>query len=159
MAPPEGVWKVNCDASFSKSNGRSCVAYICRDRSGSIIHFNVKYFQCQSALHAEVLAVWEAVAFASNHQSQNFVIESDCLSAINLCSDHSEVWPWDCEVVGLEISGLVSLYNNVSFNHVRRIANHVADWLTKHPSALVLYDSVFNVHPGFLDILQKDLSV
>ena len=110
----------------------------------------------QSPLQAEMFAIREAALYASKQNNRRFIIESDCLEAVNICKSSTEERQWEVDVLWEEIRRLVSINDNVIFNYVSRKGNQLADWLCKNNSAITFSNSIFNVHPVFMNLVLKD---
>ncbi|KAL5741976.1 hypothetical protein ACOSP7_028708 [Xanthoceras sorbifolium] len=128
--PPDGVFKLNVDASVV--SGLSCygVGLIFRDDSGFPVL--VKSQLCSGSISVEVAearAVLEGVSLAVELAFFPLSIESDSLSVVQLCRGD---WISRGDV-GHVIGNILSLLNNraAAFAFVPRCSNSIADFLAK----------------------------
>ena len=85
------------------------------------------------------------------------IIESDYLNAISLCQDSQKNPSWDIEALIIEITQLLALTTNISFNHVPRALNKVADWITRNGQTLCYCNRLFNVQQELLYLISQEV--
>ncbi|KAL5740942.1 hypothetical protein ACOSQ2_030122 [Xanthoceras sorbifolium] len=128
--PPDGVFKLNVDASVVSGLGCYGVGLIFRDDSGFPVL--VKSQLCSGSISVEVAearAVLEGVSLAVELAFFPLSIESDSLSVVQLCRGD---WISRGDV-GHVIGNILSLLNNraAAFAFVPRCSNSIADFLAK----------------------------
>lgn len=125
----DGSFKINCDASFSKSG--TTIACVVRDASGMLIDFFGKNVDTSSAMVTEALAIREATIFYLKVVFSRVAIESNSANVLAWCSYGGLELPW---VVAPIIHDVSSLLRNVDvlFSHIRHLANKVANFVARY---------------------------
>ncbi|XP_056695826.1 uncharacterized protein [Spinacia oleracea] len=116
LAPPEGIIKINCDASLSTEE------WVPRDWKGDVIFSaSIRVRAYCPPVVAECMAAAMAVHLASNHGLSNVIIETDCLVLVNrLCK--ALIFFTDLDAI---------LEDTISWCHVKRDGNTVAHNLAR----------------------------
>nr|KYP55631.1 Putative ribonuclease H protein At1g65750 family [Cajanus cajan] len=144
VCPPSGFIKLNGDGAVSYSGTSSCGGLI-RDPDGRcIMAFSRKLDRC-SVIKAELWAITQGLRLIHLKKlGTHILIESNSLEAITLlrngCPRQNE-----CFDIVQEISELAASCETVSYLHIGREANLVADLLAKQCNIgeenLIIYDS------------------
>lgn len=132
VAPPDGWWKLNVDASFL-SVDKAATGGIIRDHSGTLIQAFCKRIEAPSPLAAELIAILSGINLALAHQSTHMIMESDCKHAIDLIKSHTPDLMLEPEAQ-LLVDAIKSKINtdwSVVFNHIHRSCNSCADGLAR----------------------------
>jgi hypothetical protein len=80
IAPPEGLTKINVDATFAKTTCKGAIGIVCRSRDGTYMGVSAVVFD--GLTHPgtlEALACREALDLASDLPLGLILIASDCL--------------------------------------------------------------------------------
>nr|KYP65493.1 Putative ribonuclease H protein At1g65750 family [Cajanus cajan] len=156
--PPSGYIKLNGDGAVSNAGTSSCGGLV-RDSNGRcILAYSRKLDHC-SVLKAELWAILQGLRLIHLRSlGSHILIESDSLEAITLLKNGCPRQR-DCSYLVQQISELAASCETVSYMHIGREANLVADLLAKHhpllEENLVVYDSP----PSFiLPLLTADMA-
>lgn len=83
--PQQGWMKVNVDGSYDAQTGTGGIEVVLRDSEGNVIAASCKQLaSCRNALEAELLACKEGAVLALQWTFLPFVLEMDCLVAIQM---------------------------------------------------------------------------
>lgn len=84
-APPEGVLKINVDASFSQDSASFSVGMMRNHRGEFLLGKNLSREKPDSAFEAEALGVREALSWIKEQrlQNHNILLESDSLLVVS----------------------------------------------------------------------------
>ena len=107
----------------------------------------------QNPIKAEALALLLGVQKVKQLHISNLQIEGDSLIIIDHLRDKSRC-PWEIELLMSYIKLLLQRVENISFSHVPRDGNKVADKVA-HLSRFAKGQEVFN-NPGLQDLIHKD---
>jgi hypothetical protein len=145
LAPPEGVMKINMDASVSKNLKVASVADVVHDTTGSFLGALTMVLEgILDPETLEVLACREGLALASDLGLQRFRMASDCINAVRSIQEGSL---GSCGNMIKEIRFILSTFVEAELVHKGRDANVDADRLTKSST----YSSLGR-HVWFLDL-------
>lgn len=123
--PTTGELKINCDGSFCAENLKGALAVIVRDEDGDFLTGSSRCFPCNSPLHAEGMAIDEALDLILAIDIRKAIVESDCLEVVKSCEN--DPIPWQICSIVKEIRRKVRQHGNVKVNWIRREANKSAD--------------------------------
>jgi hypothetical protein len=122
---PEGIIKINMDASYDVDQGKDGMGAVARDSRGKFrianckeIHFVADYFM------ADAYALGEGLSLAQQLGTTNFIIQSGNMEECGFSSMTSTTILNDCRII---LSG----FRNISFEHCSRKANEVAHALAR----------------------------
>ncbi|EOY13353.1 Uncharacterized protein TCM_031897 [Theobroma cacao] len=113
--------------------GPAGIGGLLRDHLGFIRGTFSNHIGTEDSNLAEFKAIHEGLKFfltspwASSH---NLVIERDSSNGISWVKDHKKV-PWRMKNLSTAIEVYLHKYTRISFNHVKREANTIADGLSK----------------------------
>ncbi|KAL4301928.1 hypothetical protein GQ457_10G020040 [Hibiscus cannabinus] len=125
--PPPGWFKANTDASVCNQTALAAVGWVLRDDCGEwVFGFSRKVGRC-SVLLAELWAIHDMLQHVWALGPRKVLIESDNVEAIRILQYRSPALP-DHALV-FSIKELTSRAWDLSFMHVPRLANRVADGL------------------------------
>ncbi|EEF30137.1 conserved hypothetical protein [Ricinus communis] len=157
--PPDGLYKINCDASFHQSNGIGKAAFVCRDARGSLIFAGCKEFCCRSAVVAEEAeALREAVRFVEGISWQSIFFEFDALVVISSLASHKDQTPWRILSIVEEIANRSGKIFNVQFRHISRESNKVAHRLSRNVGVLDFRGILYQAPSILSNLLYEDIS-
>nr|KYP44610.1 Putative ribonuclease H protein At1g65750 family [Cajanus cajan] len=149
VCPPSGLIKLNGDGAVSYSGTSSCGGLI-RDPDGRcILAFSRQLDRC-SVIKAELWAITQGLRLIHLKKlGTHILIESDSLEAITLlrngCPRQNE-----CFDLVQEISELAASCETVSYLHIGREANLVADLLAKQCNIGEENLIIYNSPPSFI---------
>nr|KYP65965.1 Putative ribonuclease H protein At1g65750 family [Cajanus cajan] len=156
--PPRSLFKLNCDGSVSQARGASCGG-ILRDEEGRfILAYSCHIGRC-SIIQTELWAILHGLRIIQSRKlSGRVMVESDSSLEIRLILEGcSSAHP--CSTLVQEIVELTRQVNFVSFTHILREADKVADFLAKYKLPLGEVMTIFNSPPEFLhSLLDADKS-
>jgi hypothetical protein len=144
LAPPEGMMKINGDASVSKNLKVASVVVVALDTAGSFLGASVMVLEgILDPETLDVLACREGLALASDLGLQRFRMVSDCINAVRSIQEGSL---GSCGNVIKEIRFTLSTFVEAELVHKGGDANVDADRLAKSST----YSSLGR-HVWFLD--------
>ncbi|XP_074376719.1 uncharacterized protein LOC141718237 [Apium graveolens] len=143
IAPQEGEFKLNVDASITEGLSFFTVGMVIRNHAGQFVQGrNAKIAGDISVLEAEALGVLEVLSWLRTLPDMKVHVESDSLTVVNAILADMEYQVEVGHVIEACRSLLVEL-DNVSVRFVRRQANKVAHLMACIPCSL-------NCHNMFL---------
>lgn len=134
--PPKGFLKYNIDGAYKGNTGTTSYGGALRDDEGNIIFIFHYHLGRATNNMAEVMAPEQCREFLSQSHCSNIIVEADSEITINAVerisggsrpervSNHSKLFQ-GYQKIQLHLQGL----RTISFNHVRRNANKLADLL------------------------------
>ncbi|RYR05834.1 hypothetical protein Ahy_B06g085655 [Arachis hypogaea] len=137
--------KLNVDGSWYNHRSNAACGGVFRDSAGRYLKgFSGNLGNC-SIMHAELWAIIHGLNIATRNGYQNLVVESDSAAAIDFIKNGS--FPGHhCAPLIQDIRVLAARIQQVSWVHVFREANMVADQLAKKgqdlPLGLHIFDSI-----------------
>ena len=150
--PPWGTLKLNFDGS-SLTNNDSTVGAIIRDWEGQLVSVCHKKLGKQRPLTAEALALKVGIQHARQLNIDKIQIEGDSKIIIDHLNRKTKC-PWEIEMILSDVQILLSTMKEVSFFHVPRMGNRVADKVA-HLCHSVRGVDIKN-DSGLLDLIRKD---
>ena len=129
--PPEGIIKVNADASFDDDVGYGSTRVVIRDHSGGVIAVAHSFIShVIDAPMAEAYALKEGLLLAQSIGGNRIIIQSDCMEVVEImkeggCSANSAAAIYD------ECITLWCWFQEISIEHCCRDSNGVAHELAK----------------------------
>ncbi|EOY12351.1 Uncharacterized protein TCM_030880 [Theobroma cacao] len=143
--PPPGTLKLNTDGIAKGKPGPAGIGGVIRDHHGFIQGTFSKNIGIEDSNFSEFYAIRDGISFffsspwAATH---SLVVESDSTNAINWAQHHCKV-PWRMKNISNAIETFLRKSTRITFKHVMREANKVADGLAK---AGILRDSNFKAY-------------
>ncbi|XP_024190369.1 uncharacterized protein LOC112194352 [Rosa chinensis] len=126
--PPVSFFKLNFDGSV-KAHGKAAAGFIIRDSNGRPILAGARKLGVTSVPIAEGSALKDGLLQALRYNITKIQVEGDSLLIIN-CINKVCATPWRIRSLIADIICLVAKFEAVSFSHVFREANFVADLIT-----------------------------
>ncbi|XVF36257.1 hypothetical protein REPUB_Repub19eG0042400 [Reevesia pubescens] len=120
--------KINCDASFDANSKRVGIAAVARDCTGRIIDALIR---TTSVLVAEALAIRLGSTLLIRNGWNNAILEADDELLIKRLVFDPGGCPWEISAIIEDVKLLTANVYNLSFSHVRRSGNCIADWVAK----------------------------
>ncbi|RYR72069.1 hypothetical protein Ahy_A02g006258 [Arachis hypogaea] len=144
---PNGEYiKLNVDGSWFAHRSNAACGGVFRDSAGRyLIGFAGNLGNC-SIMHAELWAIVHGLTIAITHGYQNLMVESDSVAAINFIKNGSSSGH-HCAPLIQDVRVLTERLKKVSWIHVFREANTVADQLAKKGHDLPLGLHIFDSSP------------
>lgn len=130
VAPPEGVIKINADASLAV-DGWVGLGIVARDNTGSVIFAGTRRMRAHwppDIVEAKALAM--AARLGAKYGVKDIIIESDCQVLIKRLTKGATYFS-DLDSVLSDIMALCVNFNSVNWSHVKREGNFVAHHLAK----------------------------
>ncbi|KAL7243729.1 hypothetical protein ACSBR1_016032 [Camellia fascicularis] len=153
--PGLGLFKLNCDASFTKDGSKASLVAILRNREEQLVDGRTSIVYVSSTLQGEARAVRMACAFSQTLNLRQISVEGDSKSVIEL-SVSELVPPWDCMAIIHDIRSAKSR-NNISFCWSPRSSNREAHWVaSRNLTCLLPLDWVAHPPPTLRAILSMD---
>ncbi|XP_074355893.1 uncharacterized protein LOC141695553 [Apium graveolens] len=156
IAPQEGEFKLNVDASVVEGQPFFTVGMVIRDHAGQFVQGrNSKTAGVVSVLEAEALGVLEALSWLHTLPDMKVLVESDSLNVVNAILADME---YQVEV-GHVIEACRSLLGelvNVSVRFVRRQANKVAHLMARVPCSLNCHNMFSSPPHSVLESIVSD---
>lgn len=146
--PPTGYMKLNVDASYNKEAKIGYAGILGRNEDGLVVLGLTKKFPVSSPLLAEALAMREAVQVAANFGLPKIILESDCLSLIQVCMEQSQIGEINAVVTdiiqlkrGFQQCGITWVYRsgNKSTHTLAKLTKQdlvQGNWMSYMPSQL-----------------------
>jgi ribonuclease HI len=132
--PPNGVIKLNVDATISKEF--TTLAVVARDENGQILNaWANEHIPCDP-LQAEAAALFWAVQLAIQKDFKHVIIEGDSKICINALNGNLNSVNWSISSIVCNIFDLCKYFSSCFFFWTRREANGVAHSLAKAASSL-----------------------
>ncbi|EOY15823.1 Uncharacterized protein TCM_034780 [Theobroma cacao] len=132
MRPPTGSFKLNVDGSALGKPGPTGIRGAIRDHESFIKGVFSTPIGMEDSNYAEFLAIKEGLSFffSSPWASSTLHVESDSKNAITWASDHNSV-PWRMKLLSNSIEAFKTSFKDLTFTHINREANALADGLAK----------------------------
>ena len=133
ICPPLGLMRLNVDGSAMGKPGAAALGGVLCDHVGAFKGVFSKSIGIEDSNFVEFMAIKEGLSLFSSStwaQSHNLIIESDSKNAILWAKSHLLV-PWRMKLISNQIEALKFRVKGVSFVHIFREANSVADSLAK----------------------------
>ncbi|KAF7827592.1 reverse transcriptase [Senna tora] len=128
--PRPGLLKLNTDGSSLGNPGPAGFGGLFRDENGRWICGFSSHLGNRTNMFAELSAIKHGLNIAINRGFLRFVVDADCLEAINLIME-GDISTHHLGVIISDIRMLRSRFEVISFNHVFREVNHCVDALAK----------------------------
>ncbi|TVU05003.1 hypothetical protein EJB05_48150, partial [Eragrostis curvula] len=85
VPPDKNVLKINVDGAFMESSSAAAVGVVIRDNTGSPLLTAWRIlFYCRDAEEVEITACLEGIKLAARWDDREFILETDCASAVHL---------------------------------------------------------------------------
>ncbi|KQK10208.2 uncharacterized protein LOC112271019 [Brachypodium distachyon] len=152
--PPEGMQKLNVDASFIEDKEEGATGAVIRDASGLFVRASNSCIPIvYDATMAEAMALWNGIQFAKSLGCSNLLISSDSLEVVQ--EMNSDSWPSPAAAIYIDCVEALKEFGKVITEHCPGEANQVA-----HELARIARDDPPNVWldnpPNFLIPLLVD---
>ena len=148
----QGLVKVNFDAALFKHKNSARLGAIVRDwRGANLGALSMPVLLSSTIAELEALACLRAIQFATNLGLQRVIFEGDLTTIISAVSHGYSVMVSFGNIID-DVRHLLPRFSVVSFNHVHRLGNVVADALAKKASSIVGYHIWMDTLP--LDIAE-----
>ncbi|EOY22726.1 Uncharacterized protein TCM_014810 [Theobroma cacao] len=130
--PPPGSFKLNIDGSALGKPGPAGIRGAIRDHEGFIKGVFSTPIGTEDSNYAEFLAIKEGLSlfFSSPWASNTLHVDCDSKNAITWASHHNSV-PWRVKLLSNSIGAFKTSFKDLSFTHINREANTLADGLAK----------------------------
>ena len=129
--------KVNFDAALFKHENLAGIGAIVRDwRGANLGALSMPVSLSSTVAELEALACLGAVQFAADLGLQRVIFEGDSTTIISAVSQGSSVLASFGNIID-DVRHLLPSFSVVSFNHVHRSSNVIADALAKKASSIV----------------------
>jgi ribonuclease HI len=123
--------KINVDASYHSDLHAGVVGVVIRDYQGQFIAARCCFLShVASATLAEAIAMKEGLSLALNRGCNSIIAESDSMETIEACTGE-QMWWSESSAIYADCVDMASTFESISFNHIPREANKVADDLAK----------------------------
>ncbi|XP_059066372.1 uncharacterized protein LOC131857689 [Cryptomeria japonica] len=133
--PPLGVLKINSDGSSRGNPGHAGIGGVGRDSSGDVQFIFSEYKGLHTNNLMEAQAILVAMERASQLGWQRIICESDSQVVVNLLKrQYMDNVSWQLALIVEQILTLCASLEHVTFNHIPREWNGVADCLAKWAS-------------------------
>ncbi|KAJ0096619.1 hypothetical protein Patl1_27305 [Pistacia atlantica] len=130
--PPEGIFKVNWDASVGKENGTIGVGIAIRDWQGRFLAtMRMKKTMLPDAHVAESFTALQAVILAVDIGINQIILEGDALQVVNDLLRDEENWG-QAGLISMDTKVLSRNFLTFSVHHVKRASNVIAHTLAKN---------------------------
>lgn len=149
LRPPNGMWKINCDAAWSEDHQRGGIGWIFRQWNGNLIYAGCRTISRPWKIPwLEAMAVCEGIRLLPT-DSPPVQIESDALKVINLLigKDEDET---ELKLSTEEVKSLRSGRNIEGFYHVKKKHNQMAHKLAHKACMSGSSDSWTHSFPSWL---------
>ncbi|XP_059442086.1 uncharacterized protein LOC132174450 [Corylus avellana] len=157
--PPEGWFKVNCDAALDLRNGRIGLGVLVRDHEGQVkAARSVTKSGFLEPTAAEAMALFEGVRLCKDLGILSIIVEGDAQVVINAIQARDPT----CSKFGQLVDDIRSLLRNFSrwqISYVSRNANNGAHKLAKEATKMIM-DRFWNLSiPDCIsDLVSTELS-
>lgn len=129
-APPDGIVKINADASL-RDEGLVGLGAVARDNHGQVIFAATRRIKaCWSPEIAEAKALVLAAKLGKKYGLKEVILESDCQLLINRLSKGA-MFLSDLDSILGDILALCTYFHSVKWSHVGRDGNSVAHHLAR----------------------------
>ncbi|XP_056165021.1 uncharacterized protein LOC130137532 [Syzygium oleosum] len=158
IPPRSGSLKIKVDGAFLEREGAGAVSWVCRDSSGMLIDGFASSVQVRSPLHAETLALLEALKWLNSRgfeekECKEIELESDNLFLVRMLQGTDQV-SWEVHALMRESKDLLIRVKGLRLAHCARTQNKVADWIVKAQVHNILpLNWVFNPPQALWDLL------
>ncbi|XP_010694728.1 uncharacterized protein LOC104907491 [Beta vulgaris subsp. vulgaris] len=130
LPPPDGVVKLNADASMAV-DGWIGLGTVARDSRGKVLFAATRRVRAHRPVEvAEAKALEMTVRLGARYGIQQLIVESDCQSVIKRHSKHA-IYLSDLDLVLHNILFVCSSFSSIVWSHVNRYGNSVAHNLAK----------------------------
>ncbi|XP_075107022.1 uncharacterized protein LOC142180004 [Nicotiana tabacum] len=127
-SPREGWFKCNTSGASRDNPGPSSYGFCVRNHDRELVFFKTKQIEDTTNIVAEAKAIVEGLAFCIKQQLHPLIVETDSLVMKRIIEDEWET-PWSIGKEVKRIKGMKENFN-VTFQHVLRESNTLADFLT-----------------------------
>ncbi|XP_057453159.1 uncharacterized protein LOC130745025 [Lotus japonicus] len=131
--PPQGIIKINVDASIKDPNPSCCLGVVARDHTGILIMGAAMRSFASSPASAEALALREGVILAANLGWNRILVESDCLALVETCKGNMQLA--EVRAIMDDVYELRKHFNYCEFRWTNRACNtpaHLVAQLAYH---------------------------
>ncbi|KAJ0052838.1 hypothetical protein Pint_03233 [Pistacia integerrima] len=136
--PPEGIYKINWDASVRKEDRTIGVGITIRDWQGRFMAtMRMKKPMFPDAYLADFFAVHQAVILAADIGINQIILEGDALQVVNDLLRDEENWG-QASLISMDTKAVSRNFQTFLVHHVNRASNVIAHTLAK--DALTIYD-------------------
>ncbi|XP_057836070.2 uncharacterized protein LOC131046358 [Cryptomeria japonica] len=133
--PPLGVLKINSDGSSRGNPGHAGIGGVGRDSSGDVQFIFSEYKGLHTNNLMEAQAILVAMEWANQLGWRRIICESDSQVVVNLLKrQYMDNVSWQLALIVEQILTLCASLEHVTFNHIPREWNGVADCLAKWAS-------------------------
>ncbi|RLN25696.1 hypothetical protein C2845_PM07G29720 [Panicum miliaceum] len=140
--PEAGVIKINVDGAF-KENGDASIGVVIRDSAGSVLLTAWRVISnAASAEEVELLACREGVSLAAEWSPLPAILESDCLSAVNVLRKPSDQRSSSTFVIQ-ETTEVAKGLPSFQVHHIKREQNGVAHELLAQLAIRLFHNAVW----------------
>jgi ribonuclease HI len=158
--PPEGLLKLNVDASFIAESGTGSTAAVIRDHTGGWIAGGQNYLHhVADAPTAEAMALRDGLKLAVQIGCNRIIIQSDCMQVVSTMEEGGFSASTAAPIYD-ECSLLWRDFSSISIEHCNREINMVAHALAKNAVSSKSSCNWADEPPSFLiAILANDVSL
>ena len=131
-APPDGLYKINFDATLFTTLDRVGIGVIIRDYKGLVMaSLSHSISPPLTVLETETMVATRALEFAQELGLDSDILEGDCEVLMNSLKEDS-LHLASSGLLIKEVKATAESFQCISFSHVRREGTIVAHNLTKH---------------------------
>ncbi|GLT27463.1 hypothetical protein SLA2020_024590 [Shorea laevis] len=141
--PPDGVVKINVDASIPHQAGMVSLGVVLRDSNGRVLGAGKKTMSFHGGVtHAEMLAICFGVQLGKKFGCRSIIVESDCLNAVQVAAFSNECYlPYGALVEDLK--ECIRFFSSCSFKYIRGHLNDFAHRIAKLSPTLSPWEGVW----------------
>ena len=151
--PPQGVYKLNFDASWGGGVG-GFTGHIIRDSDGKVCSIGRSKISASSAIQAEAEALLQGLRSALQLGIKKLEIEGDNLSVINAIKG---TWttPWEIKAILEDVRNYIKQVEYINYYYCFREGNQAADFLARRDFGAGI-QNCNNQYKDFCTIICKD---
>nr|CAD1844695.1 unnamed protein product [Ananas comosus var. bracteatus] len=156
--PPPGCFKINSDGAFNMQISKGGGGFIIRTDKGNLFCAGAAQFMATSALHAEAIALLEALKEAIKRGISKAIVEIDSQNLFSYVSSQIEP-PWRLQNIIDRCTSLAKHLQQCIFVKIYREANRAADYLASHAlnsRSKLVFDPTSDLPIDFVRILFED---
>ncbi|KAL6180988.1 hypothetical protein ACLB2K_047646 [Fragaria x ananassa] len=129
--PPSDYVKLNFDGFVFQHNSNATSGFVLRDDSGCPLIVSTRKIGKTNVPIAEAVALRDGLLFARSLNISRVIIEGDSQFIINRIKGTTSI-PWKLNSIVKDIIHIATGFEHISFSHMLREANFVADAVASH---------------------------
>nr|CAD1836904.1 unnamed protein product [Ananas comosus var. bracteatus] len=153
--PPPGCFKINSDGAFNMQISKGGGGFIIRTETENLFCAGVAQFMATLALHAEAIALLEALKEAIKRGISKAIVEIDSQNLFSYVSSQIEP-PWRLQNIINRCTSLAKHLQQCIFVKIYREVNRAADYLARHElnsRSKLVFDPISDLPIDFVRIL------